>query len=225
LVRRLLVRISEDSIGSCCSRFLPTRAILLLLSSSVCRRVSGGNPSSFTTSLSERSMASNWFCVAPRFSIAPILFPVSFVGLRFGHDDDVSRGFMQAGACKATVHRHVRVARAHTEVARSKPRGNIGEIIWGRAAGPDGFFGFFCEWNRPPLSLFFSDGDQSSLPARTSEIELVLLARIEPLLAAHDELRRQPPREPRQAAEHVLLIRLERIHSHGSRVIFFSPLR
>ena len=42
------------------------RAILLLCTSSVERRLSGGKPSSLTSSLSDKSMLSNWFCGAPR---------------------------------------------------------------------------------------------------------------------------------------------------------------
>jgi hypothetical protein len=43
-------------------------AILLLCASSVLSRFSGGNPSSLTSSLSDKSMQSNWFCEARRVS-------------------------------------------------------------------------------------------------------------------------------------------------------------
>jgi hypothetical protein len=53
----------------------PMRAMRLLLSSSVRRRGRRLKPSSRTTSLSDRSMQSNWFSVAPVFSIDEILLP------------------------------------------------------------------------------------------------------------------------------------------------------
>lgn len=55
----------EEAAASSCGsppRLLPKRAILLLWTKSVTRRGMRGNPSSFTISLSERSMLSNWFC-------------------------------------------------------------------------------------------------------------------------------------------------------------------
>ena len=41
------------------------RAMRLLCASSVDSRLSGGKPSSFTISLSLKSMQSNWFCTGP----------------------------------------------------------------------------------------------------------------------------------------------------------------
>lgn len=57
----------------------------------------------------------------------------------------------------------------------------------------------------------------------TSKIELVLLARVEPLRAAQDEFRRQSPRESRQAAERGRRrILLERVRRHLG--LFFLTL-
>mmetsp|Transcript_7521 Transcript_7521/g.19127 ORF Transcript_7521/g.19127 Transcript_7521/m.19127 type:complete len:345 (-) Transcript_7521:149-1183(-) len=40
----------------------------------------------------------------------------------------------------------------------------------------------------------------------SSEVDLILLGRVEPLVAAHDELRREPPRQARQAQERVRIL-------------------
>lgn len=52
-----------------------TQSYLLLFNNRQLSLDSGGNPSSRTISLSLKSMQSNWFSVAPRFSITGILLP------------------------------------------------------------------------------------------------------------------------------------------------------
>lgn len=50
--------------------------ILLLFTNNVFSLLNKGKPSSFLISLLEKSMASNWSKVAPRFSMTGILYPV-----------------------------------------------------------------------------------------------------------------------------------------------------
>lgn len=52
-----------------------TYHILLLFTNNVFSLLNKGKPSSFLISLSEKSIASNWSKVAPRFSITGILYP------------------------------------------------------------------------------------------------------------------------------------------------------
>ena len=53
-----------------------TYHILLLFTNNVFSLLNKGKPSSFLISLSEKSIASNWSKVAPRFSMTGILYPV-----------------------------------------------------------------------------------------------------------------------------------------------------
>lgn len=55
-----------------------TYHILLLFTNNVFSLLNKGKPSSFLISLSEKSIASNWSNVAPRFSMTGILYPVKW---------------------------------------------------------------------------------------------------------------------------------------------------
>lgn len=55
-----------------------TYHILLLFTNNVFSLLNKGKPSSFLISLSEKSIASNWSKVAPRFSMTGILYPVKW---------------------------------------------------------------------------------------------------------------------------------------------------
>lgn len=58
-------------------RLVAILVIRLLHMRSCFRRRSRGKPSSLTMLLSDRSIESNWFSVAARFSITVILFPAN----------------------------------------------------------------------------------------------------------------------------------------------------
>lgn len=55
-----------------------TYHILLLFTNNVFSLLNKGKPSSFLISLSEKSIASNWSKVAPKFSMTGILYPVKW---------------------------------------------------------------------------------------------------------------------------------------------------
>ena len=74
---RLLVRTSAVKFGSVFPSDSEIRVTLLLCSRSVFNRFKTAMHSTFLISLSERSMTSNWSCVAARFSITAILLPAS----------------------------------------------------------------------------------------------------------------------------------------------------
>ena len=71
--RQLFVSMSVSRFGSLSAKLGVMRRTRLLLISKALTFLSVGKPSSLVMSLSVRSMQSNWFSVAPRFSMTASL--------------------------------------------------------------------------------------------------------------------------------------------------------
>ena len=166
------------------SSFRAMRVTRLLLSSSVFNRGSFGKPSSMMIALSDRSMLSNWFCVAPRFSMALIFAPAQCT---------------PQYVFEALVHSHA-APQPTVEITKLNTSDLLAHaavkcvICFKLATSP--------AQRRTPAQLANSTARHPRLRARmprgrTAQVDLVLLHAVHVLRAAQDQLGRQPARQAR----------------------------